>query len=93
MTIKEFNNQLQAWELETNKLTEIFVKKYFKDADWYWIGKDIGGVIEVNNFFFNFDRIREALKYKASAKKLFAYYDLEVEDKTDISFYAYLKMK
>lgn len=94
------SNPLHDWEIETNRLTDIFVKKYFKDADWYWIGDDIGGVIEVNDYFFGFDRIREALKYKASAKKLFAYYDLESEkmfeipeSKPDVNFRTFLRMK
>lgn len=89
------NNQLQAWELETNKLTEIFVKKYFKDSNWYWIGKDIGGVIAVADYFFDIDMIREALKYNASSKKLFEYYELtiEIDSSFTTSFKNFIKAK
>lgn len=98
--VKARINPIWDWEAETDKLAQLFVKKYFGEADYYWIGNEIGGVIEVADYFFSLDRMVEALRYRASAKKLFAYYDLEnekmfeiPESKPDVNFRTYLKMK
>lgn len=75
------NKQLANWEKAVIALTELFVGEYFdKEADWYFVGDDIGGVLVVNDYFFNLDRIVEAIKYKATEKQLFDFYDLELQN-------------
>lgn len=105
--MKMKNKDIEVWERKTDYLATLFVYKYFgEDADYYWIGDDIGGVIEVNDYYFDLDRMREALKYGATKKKLFAYYDLELEmgmkkkfkeksitEMIGVNFRNYLKMK
>jgi hypothetical protein len=72
--------ELLLWEKAINKLTSVFIKKYFdKDADWYWVADESGGTLCINDYFFNMDRIVEAIRYNASSKKLFEFYDLELE--------------
>ena len=90
--------ELKNWEKETNKLADVFVKKYFgKNAsDVFWVADDIGGVLCINDYFFNFNMIREAIKYSASIEKLFDYHDEEFKlamknKKMNISLKNYIK--
>lgn len=91
------NKQLENWEKATQELTSLFLKKYFDNpTDYYFVADDIGGVLYVNDYFFNLDRIVEAIKYKATEKQLFDFYDLEIETLTkgkemDINFRNYIK--
>lgn len=92
--------ELKNWEKETNKLKDIFVKKYFGDSanDVYWIGDEIGFILCVNDYFFDLQRIGEAIKYNASVKRFFEYHNKELElaiknKKMDIAFRNYLKLK
>ncbi len=72
---------LIKWENATNDLAFEFKDKYFgKDCtDIWWIGNETGGVLTINDYYFNLDRIVEAMRYKATKKKLFGYYDLEIK--------------
>ena len=89
--MKELKNYYNAVE----KLTKIFCKKYFKDCYIYdqedWVGDDIGGIIEINGYFFDMNYIQIALKYKATEDELFGYYDYSLENEVKISFQNYLK--
>lgn len=86
------------WEKETHALAIKFTHKYFgKDSDFYWIADEVGGVLQVNDYFFDLNRIVDAIKYSAAKKKLFAFYDLELDmaEKNrpmDIKFKNYLKL-
>lgn len=73
--------QLIQWEKATNDLVVIFIKKYFGDmaSDIFWVADEVGGILCVNDYFFNLDRIINAIKYNASVKKLFEYQDKELE--------------
>ena len=71
---------LLDWEKATENLKDEFLKKYFDclPDDVWWIGETFD-VLAVNDYFFNLDRIYEALKYNASSKNLFEFYDIELE--------------
>lgn len=56
---------LSWWEEATNKLAEEFVKVYHgEEMDWYWIGDEVGGVIEVGyaEGFYTLKEIVPALR-------------------------------
>jgi hypothetical protein len=58
----------KKWEEATQDITDVFILNYFgKDADWYWISDEIGSVLFVNDYFFNFERILEAVKFNATS--------------------------
>lgn len=72
--------EIIAYEQACNGIAKKFVRKYFdKDADWRWIADDIGGILEVGDYLFNLDKIVTALRYKATQKQLFDYYDMQTE--------------
>ena len=76
------NEQLQKWEDSVVELTNYFIKKYFgklEDVEYYWIAEDIGGVIQIADYFFNLSDITEFIKYNYSRKKMFEYYDYALE--------------
>jgi len=90
---------LKNWEEETNIVTREFVRKYFgKDADYYWIADDVGGVLNVGDYFFNLDRIIESIRYSATIHDLFTFYDMEMDsacgltDKLSINFRTFIKL-
>lgn len=97
---KEVDYNLLQWEIATQSLAINFVHRYFgKDtSDVYWVADDIGIVLVVNDYFFNLDRIIDALKYNASSEKLFDFYQIELDCHTDekdmpYNFRNFLKIK
>lgn len=100
MTKHEMKKALTEFDNATDSLAEVFVKKYFgkeyiEDDTSYWIGSqdDDREVLRVGDYFFNLDRIIDALRYNATSKQLFNYYDLEVDSEKElkINFKNYLK--
>jgi hypothetical protein len=78
--IKLGEYMLGTYELACDELAQYFVVKYFgKEAEYYWIGDEIGGVIDINERFFSIDDMVNFLRYKYSAKMLFKYYDEKLE--------------
>lgn len=72
--------EIIAYEQACNGIAKKFVRKYFdREVDWRWIADDIGGILEVGDYYFNLDRMVTALRYKATQKQLFDYYDMQLE--------------
>ena len=88
------NEILESWEIETQKLTEYFLNKYFNEKDyepeWYWISELIGETLAVNDYFFNLEDIVNFIRYDYSKKMMFEYYDLRFKSQTD-NFYLRLE--
>jgi hypothetical protein len=93
------NKELKTYYNAIENLTKVFCKRYFKNVYKYkaedWVGTDIGGVICINDFWFNADEIVVAIKHKATKKELFSYYDYSYEKRLNsedcVSFTNYLK--
>lgn len=75
------NEYLQKWEEATQDLADYFAYKYFgKDlSDVYWIGDEVGGVLALNDYFFNTQDMVDFLRYKYSVKDMFDYYDYKMD--------------
>ena len=72
--------QLKNWEKATEELTELFIDKYFDDdAEIHWIASEIGGVLSVNDYFFDLRNITDFIRYNYSQKNMFKYYDYSLE--------------
>jgi len=93
------NKYLKNYYNSVEELTKHFCKKYFKGVYEYdvndWAGCNIGGVICINDYYFDFKNIVIAIKYKATEKELFGFYDESYEryiaGENCISFERYLK--
>lgn len=91
--------QLEAYYKAIEDLTKAFAKKYFGDHYEYdsndWVGGEIGGIIEINGFYFNMKNIEEAIKFKATKQQVFDYYDYCLEEfgknKPKVKFEVWLK--
>lgn len=71
---------IKDWEYATDSIAEEFARKYFgRDAELWWVADQVGGVLFINDYFFNIDRMVDSLKYKATRKQMFDYYDMELE--------------
>ena len=88
------NKKLIAWQKATNDLAKAtnalaqeFCTKYFETDDWYWVGypEDIGGVLEVADYFFGLDRIVDALEINCSYELLIQFYNYEMDRDKDKS--------
>lgn len=93
------NKHLENYYKAVEELTKHFCNKYFKDVYEYdvndWVGCDIGGIICINDYWFNLNDIVIAIKYKATKKELFGFYEYNLKKhmakKDCVSFENYLK--
>lgn len=89
--------ELKAYYKAIEDLTKVFCEKYFKDVYKYniedWV--DIGGVICINDYWFSLNNIEISIKYNATKKELFDFYDYNLDKNLKIenvmSFENYLK--
>jgi len=80
--MENLNKKIIKYERSINKITFYFADKYFEDYDLDWIGGDIGGVLDINGYFFDFSDILDFLKYNYSKDQMFEYYDYALEEAT-----------
>lgn len=98
--------ELKTWQKATNALAQKFVDVYFNEGcepderliilKDDWVSYDVGGVLEVGDYSFGMDMIREALEFSATSKMLFDYYDEGVElgmkgEEQEVNFENYVK--
>jgi len=78
--------ELKQLEKEINKFTDYFVKRYFDEipTDMYWIGGEVGDVLDVNDYFFDLVDMRQFVKYNYTKKQMFEYYDYKLETEENI---------
>lgn len=89
--------ELEVYYKAIEDLTKVFCEKYFKDVYKYniedWV--DIGGVICINDYWFSLNDIEISIKYNATKKELFDFYDYNLDKNLKIenvmSFENYLK--
>lgn len=89
---------LEDWERHTQRLADYFVKKYFvSEANDYWIGGDVGGVLAVNDYFFSLSDMVDYLRYRYSKNKMFSHYDYTLKcyekDERPINIKNWIKLK
>ena len=85
--MKEIKNYEKACQSISKKINNI----YFDDcASTDWVADEIGGIAIISDFFFDMDFMLTALRYNASEKQFFDYYDLAMEEKTECNFKNYI---
>jgi hypothetical protein len=66
---------LQVWESFSHQLAIEFVQKYFtKDAEFWWVNREKGGVLFVNDYFFSLQDMVDFIRYKYPKQRVFEYY-------------------
>jgi len=73
---------LQNYENAINDLVDYFVWKYFRgvEVDECWMGLEIGGVYQINDYFFNMSDIIDFIKYNYKKDDVFDYYDYALKE-------------
>lgn len=74
---------LKGYTDAVESLAQLFLDKYFPEQDYkedcFWVGDRIGDVFHVNSYYFNVDRMREAIELDATYDQLIDYYDAEID--------------
>ena len=84
----EVKSKINEWENLTNKITEQFLYDYFDDntPEYYWVGDEVGGVLNYGDYFFNFSDILVCYKLEITFEQLINWYDFCLESqKVNIS--------
>jgi hypothetical protein len=81
--MKKQNPVLIQWEKATMDLAMLFTTKYFGkvSVEQWWVGEHVGGVLYINDWFFDFEDIVEFMRHNYSKKMLFQY--MEDREKAD----------
>jgi len=88
---------LDQFKKATQELADKFLQIYFEDCyDWHWVADEIGGVLNVEDYFFNLSDILVIMKYLPTFEQIDTYYnysnDLYIDGKTpEVNLEFYLK--
>jgi len=93
---KNMNNKLQKLEEEIQEFANYFVERYFdiEDPEVWWVAKDVGGVLFVNDYFFDLQTMIDFVRYNYSEKEMFDYYDYALKKpKPNFNIKTYKKIR
>jgi len=76
-------NLIKEFEIIAESIGAYFCSKYFDTDDFYWVGKQIGGMLEINDCWFSLDDMLNFMRYNYTKKQMFDYYDYALNVKTD----------
>ena len=87
--VKTQNEFIKDWERATENLAQYFARRYFIDdfceddePEMWWVADEIGGVLHINDHFFNLKDIVDFIRYDYSKKKMFEYYEYALDCRT-----------
>lgn len=80
----------KQYEAVVNKYMELFCKKQEVDFE-YWVGDDVGGVVEIADAFFDFNDIRYDIDTNQPENLIFEWYWELIESKIKINYSSYSK--
>lgn len=86
---------IAEYENAVNKIADDFVEKYYRkyDPDSWWIGNQVGGVLAVNDDFWDFYQILQATKLKPSKRQLFDWYDYVITNESPMNLKPFLALR
>lgn len=73
-------NLKQTFDKLANDYVKCFIKNYFtfsdgSQLDGYWVADEPGGMLEVGDYYFNYDTIRFCVDYDVDYDTLIKWYD------------------
>lgn len=78
---------IAQWREATEQVAEAFIEKYFPEqeynVDTFWVANRVGDVFCISDWFFDVDRMIEAIELNATFEQVNEYYDAEVEHHTE----------
>ena len=78
----EFQIITEKYEEACIYIASFFCQKYFNDAEYYWVGNQIGGVLEVCDMYFSVEDMFDYVKYKYTFKQMCNHYEYALERHT-----------
>jgi len=91
------NDLIKEFERISESIGAYFCSKYFKSDDYYWVGKQIGGILEINDCWFSLDDMLDYMRYKYTPNQMFKHYyyalDIKTDDKHPICIRDWKKLK
>jgi len=84
---KIINNYEEACQDIAEKINEVY---FDGEANIDWVAGDIGGIATISDYFFDMNYMTDALKYGASEKQFFDFYQLGMEEKHSCNFKNYI---
>ena len=73
---REKSVSLTEWEQATQRLAEYFCVTYFETgAEMWWVASEVGGVLCINDHFFDINDIADFVRYGYSREEMFEYYE------------------
>ncbi len=81
------------YEMACQNIADHFLDIYYDDAECWWIGSEVGGVLGVNDEFWSMEDLVNALRYKPSREKLMDFYYHRMDKEPKYSMKNYLKLK
>lgn len=76
---------LQNYYNACEQVRVVFEQKYFgvkEDIESWWVGDDVGGVLYINDHFFNLSTMIDFLRHRYSQKMMFDYYEYALEEQS-----------
>lgn len=70
---KEETTLKQEYETLADRYANIFSIRYLEGADYYWIGGDFGGIIEICDYFVDYSTIRYSVDNDVEEGELFSW--------------------
>jgi len=58
----KYRHALRAYEMGCEQVADAFVNQYFSGVSWEWIGDEVGGTLQVCDYFFGLDDMVIAVK-------------------------------
>ena len=98
---KKIPTVIQEYEKVCEDVAREFLERYFPESVYeeeYWVADEIGGMFCVGDYYFGIPRMTEALRYEATSKQLFDYYEAEIElgmkeKSPSVNFFYYVKTR
>jgi len=82
----------ESYEKIVNKYLQLFCEKHdFNIEDGYWVGKEIGDIIMIGDYYFNFNDIRLDIDLNIEEKIIFDWYNFSVEKESNINYISWIK--
>lgn len=66
------------YEKACDDYIKAFCNAYNLRNDTFWVADEVGGILSIGDYYFNFSDIKTAVDKQASDEELFAWYDYHI---------------
>ena len=81
----------KSYEKAVKNYTDLFITKHDLPEIEFWVGGEIGGIVLIGDYYFNFSDIKIDIDQNIEEKTLFEWYDFAVEKESTVSYRSWIK--